>query len=112
MQIVVDKKHYDFIERCYIVHKWVVIVSKRDLPYGLVGAVEEGSHTLLYMGEQEYLDVETKLTDLIDKKQAMYIKSHEELISDVSMTHMKRIKLPFITCMLQIVIVPEARSCL
>lgn len=109
VQIMVDRNHYDFIDKCYIEHKWIVIVPVKDVPEVLKNSVKTAVHSTLYMSEQDYLDVEVKLIELIKRdNRCIYIKSHGELISNVNDEH---VRLPLITSLLQICVVPSVKSC-
>lgn len=59
----------------------------------------------MYMKEQDFIDLEGKVTEIVKQKKGFYIKSHSDLISNVTMNTMRRIYLPKIVGVLQICVV-------
>ena len=103
--LMVEKTYFDSIINSEIERKWLAVLNIDELPKRISRQVEEGTLTTMYMKEQDFIDLEGKVTEIVKQKKGFYIKSHSDLISNVTMNTMRRIYLPKIVGVLQICVV-------
>jgi hypothetical protein len=110
MVLIIDKTYFDSIINSDIERKLLAVLPLAELPKSVTRQVAEGALTTMFMSEQDFFDVEAKVTEIINNKRGYYIKSYEELILNVTPKVMRRIYLPQIVGVLQICVVPELKS--